>query len=59
VYETVASENVTYYLPKFLSGVAVSDPALMQSDGIHPTALAQPILAQKVFDALIDMVSTQ
>jgi acyl-CoA thioesterase-1 len=59
VYETVASQNVTYYLPKFLSGVAVSDPALMQSDGIHPTALAQPILAQKVFDALIDMVSTQ
>jgi acyl-CoA thioesterase-1 len=59
VYETVASQNETYYLPKFLSGVAVSDPALMQSDGIHPTALAQPALAKKVFDALIEMVSAQ
>ncbi len=58
VYETVASQNDTYYLPKFLNGVAVSDPALMQSDDIHPTALAQPVLAQKIYDALIDMLST-
>jgi acyl-CoA thioesterase-1 len=59
VYESVAGQNDTYYLPTFLKGVAASDPALMQSDGIHPTALAQPILAKKVFDALIEMVSTQ
>lgn len=59
VYETVASQNETYYLPRFLEGVAVSDPALMQSDGIHPTALAQPILAIKVFDALVEIISTQ
>jgi acyl-CoA thioesterase-1 len=55
----VSSQNDTYYLPKFLDGVAVSDPALMQSDGIHPTALAQPILAKKVLSALVDMISTQ
>jgi acyl-CoA thioesterase-1 len=59
VYESVAGQNDTYYLPTFLKGVAASDPALMQSDGIHPTALAQPMLAKKVFDALIEMVSTQ
>lgn len=59
VYETVASQNEIYYLPKFLEGVAVSDPALMQSDGIHPTALAQPILAKKIFNALMEMLSSQ
>ena len=59
VFETVSNQNNTYYLPKFLDGVAVSDPALMQSDGIHPTALAQPILAEKVLNALVDMLSNQ
>lgn len=59
IYETVASQNDTYYLPKFLQDVAASDPALMQRDGIHPTALAQPILAKKVFNALIRMLSAQ
>lgn len=59
IFETVASQNETYYLPKFLDGVAVSDPALMQNDGIHPTALAQPILAQKVLNAVVEMLSAQ
>jgi acyl-CoA thioesterase-1 len=59
VYETVASQNETYYLPKFLEGVAASDPALMQNDGIHPTALAQPALAKKIFNALIEMLSNE
>lgn len=59
VFKTVASQNDTYYLPRFLEGVAVSDPALMQADGIHPTVLAQPILAEKVFSALLEMISTQ
>ena len=48
VFETVSSEFDIHYLPRFLESVAASDPALMQADGIHPTALAQPILAQKV-----------
>ena len=59
VFETVANENNTYYLSKFLEGVAVSDPNFMQADGIHPTALAQPILAEKVFNAFVEMVSAQ
>lgn len=48
IFESVSSEYQIHYLPKFLDGVAASDPSLMQDDGIHPTALAQPILAYKV-----------
>ena len=48
VFETIAREYPVDYLPRFLEGIAASDPALMQADGIHPTALAQPLLAQKV-----------
>ena len=48
IFEKVNAEFDIHYLPRFLEGVAASDPALMQEDGIHPTVLAQPILAQKV-----------
>ena len=48
VFETIADEFTLHYLPRFLEGVAASDPALMQADGIHPAAVAQPLLAQKV-----------
>ncbi len=48
VFNTVAERHQVNFLPKFLEGVAASDPDLMQSDGIHPTEKAQPILADKV-----------
>jgi acyl-CoA thioesterase-1 len=48
IFDKVNAEFDIHYLPRFLEGVAASDPALMQEDSIHPTALAQPILAQKV-----------
>jgi acyl-CoA thioesterase-1 len=48
VFEKVADEFTIHYLPRFLEGVAASDAALMQADGIHPTVVAQPLLAQKV-----------
>ena len=57
IFETVARETSIHYLPKFLEGVAASDPALMQSDGIHPTALAQPLLAQKVETRMSEILS--
>lgn len=50
-YESLASQNPVSYLPRFLEGIAASDPELMQEDGIHPTAIAQPKLAQRVFDS--------
>jgi len=37
--------------------VAASDPSLMQADGIHPTAMAQPILARKVTSAMVTILS--
>ena len=48
VFEDISQEFTIHYLPRFLEGIAASDPALMQADGIHPTAIAQPLLAQKV-----------
>jgi acyl-CoA thioesterase-1 len=52
IFESVAADSGIHYLPRFLEGVAAADPALMQADGIHPTELAQPILAQKVTDQM-------
>ena len=57
VFETVARESGIHYLPRFLDGVAASDPALMQEDGIHPTEIAQPILARKVEDRMTQILS--
>ena len=48
IFETVTAEFDIHYLARFLESIAAADPALMQADGIHPTALAQPKLAQKV-----------
>ena len=59
IFDTVSTRHDIYYLPKFLEGVAASDADLMQSDGIHPTAKAQPILADKVLNALLFMLSQQ
>lgn len=59
VFENVVNEYDIHYLPRFLEGIAASDPALMQGDGIHPTELAQPLLAQKVTTAMQQILSDQ
>ncbi len=59
VFERVADEFRIHYLPRFLEGIAAGDPALMQADGIHPTALAQPMLAQKVEHLMRQILSRQ
>jgi acyl-CoA thioesterase-1 len=56
IFDRVNAEFDIHYLPRFLEGVAASDPALMQEDGIHPTALAQPILAQKVTSVMAEIL---
>jgi acyl-CoA thioesterase I len=56
IFERVVADTDIYYLPRFLEGVAASDPALMQADGIHPTAPAQPLLAQKVTSAMLEIL---
>jgi acyl-CoA thioesterase-1 len=50
IYEQLANDNQIAYLPRFLDGVAADRPEYMQADGIHPTELAQPLLADKVFN---------
>ena len=52
MYQALADEYQPVYLPRFLEGIAASAPELMQDDGIHPTALAQPKLADKVYRKL-------
>lgn len=55
IYQQLADERKISYLPRFLEGVAASKPEYMQSDGIHPTAIAQPILADKVVKKFLEM----
>lgn len=56
IFETVATKHEIAYLPRFLEGVAANDEKYMQADGIHPTALAQPILAEKIVTAVLAML---
>ncbi|MFQ3230302.1 arylesterase [Reinekea sp.] len=46
-YATLAEKNNTGYLPFLLEGVAGFE-SLMQSDGLHPTAEAQPLILDNV-----------
>ncbi len=57
VFENITTELSIHYLPRFLEGVAASDPALMQADGIHPTAIAQPLLAGKVAKRVLEILN--
>jgi acyl-CoA thioesterase-1 len=52
IFESLASEFSITYLPQFLQGVAADRPEYMQADGIHPTALAQPLLADRVMQII-------
>ena len=47
VYQELASELNVQLVPFLLEDVAL-DKKLMQSDGLHPNAKAQPILANKI-----------
>ena len=56
IFENVVERYAIHYLPRFLEGIAASDPDLMQADGIHPTELAQPMLAQKVARQMLQII---
>lgn len=51
VFYSLAEEYDVALVPFLLDGIALND-ALMQSDGIHPTADAQPMMLDNVWDAL-------
>lgn len=47
-YASLAEQYDLRYLPFLLEGVALTD-ALMQDDGLHPTAAAQPLVLDNVW----------
>jgi acyl-CoA thioesterase-1 len=51
LYEAVAQATGAKLVPFLLDGVA-TNAALMQADGIHPTAAAQPRLLDNVWPTL-------
>ncbi len=51
VYHDVARDEAVALVPSFLDGVA-EDRSLMQADGIHPSAAAQPLILENVWPAL-------
>ena len=54
VFDTLASRDVVYY-PFFLEGVA-ANPALNQSDGIHPTAEGIAVMVEKILPAARELI---
>ena len=53
VYDRIASEKPVTLIEGFLEAVALKE-GYMQSDGIHPTAIAQPLLTEVVWDHLAE-----
>lgn len=55
VYTDAATKHGVPLVPFLLDGVAL-DPALMQDDGLHPTARGEPCVADNVWKALAPML---
>lgn len=55
MYRELAEKNHLTLVPFLLAGVA-DDPKLMQADGLHPTAEAQPKLLETVWSALAPLL---
>ncbi|MEW9799182.1 arylesterase [Alteromonas sp. CYL-A6] len=54
-YEKVASETDVTLVPFFMQDIAL-EPALMQRDGIHPNAQAQPRIVAFMYDQLTPLL---
>ena len=54
-YEELANQYDLVLIPFLLDGIA-EQPALMQDDGIHPTAEAQPMIVDIVWPVLQDLL---
>jgi acyl-CoA thioesterase-1 len=55
VYAQVADGTGAALVPRLLDGVA-ENPELMQADGLHPTAAAQPRLLDNVWPVLLPLL---
>lgn len=51
LFQTAAEKNDILLVPFLLEEVALN-PDMMQADGIHPTALAQPLLLKRIWETL-------
>jgi len=56
VYTSLVDEFEVALVPFILDGIAL-EPSLMQADGIHPTAAAQPRILDNVWPALLPLLS--
>jgi len=57
VYHELAQEYGAGLVPFILEGVALN-AALMQEDGLHPTAEAQPLIVDNVWPELVSMLES-
>ena len=55
-FESVAQDNDVELIPFFLEQIAL-DKSLMQRDGIHPNAKAQPQIATFMYNALTPVIT--
>ena len=55
MYQEVAAAEEAELVPFLLDGVAL-DPTLMQDDGIHPVADAQPALLDNIWPTLLSLL---
>lgn len=58
LFEKIANEHSIARVPFFLDGVA-TDKSLMQDDGLHPNAKAQPIILDTVWPALEPLLTAE
>ncbi|HSL18410.1 MAG TPA: arylesterase [Methylomirabilota bacterium] len=58
LYPRVAAEEGAVLVPGFVRGVG-SDPALLQADGLHPTAEGQRQLADELLPALLEVLGNR
>ena len=56
-YAQVAEKTGSTMTPFVMDGVATTNPALMQDDGIHPTVEAQPRLLDNVLPTVIEVLA--
>lgn len=57
-FREVAEDTGVAFVPFLLDGVA-TDPSLMQDDGIHPTAAAQPRLLANLWPELAELLDLE
>lgn len=57
IYHDLARAHQLALVPFLLDGVALN-PALMQSDGLHPRAVAQPRLLENVWPKLLTLLKS-